>query len=96
MSKENFLRGSAADFPSQLTGSGPNHPFGRKDETTMTGLDQSSVKALGLGRSPTFLKGCDLLGKVNRMRILLARKIGENGIDNTEWAAKSAFHGLPH
>lgn len=75
MSKENFLRDSPADFPSHLIGSSANHSFGKKDETTMTGLNQSSFKALWLGRSPTVLKGCDHLSKVNRIRMLLARKM---------------------
>lgn len=75
MSKENFLRDSPADFPSHLIGLSPDHSFGKKDETTMTGLNQSGVKALWLGRSPTVLKGCDHLSKVNRIRMLLARKM---------------------
>lgn len=86
MSKENFLRDSAADFPSHLIGVSPNHSFGKKDETTMTGLNQSSVKALWLGRSPTVLKVH--LSKVNRIRMLLPGR----------WhyvVAKSAFHSPP-
>lgn len=77
VSKDHFLRSSSADF-SHLIGSSPNHSCGKKDETTKTGLDQSSsFKVLGLGRSPTFWKGCDHLGKMNKINILLARKIGE-------------------